>query len=305
MDVDLLEIEVLVDSDGTSFECVQIAPLPDDRCAVLFCIADPDYIETFSIIFLIDGFDPAKAETILLNAEWLMSLVATDAKHFLSLEATTRIWRNEGQSWSDTKISNIDLQRIWVAPDDRVFAIGRNGHSMVLVDGTWQAIKAGSPHQLHDISGANGVGIFSCGSEGTLQRLTDDGWEVIDLCRSDLFRGVCVSMDGTLRLAAGNGVCLEVRNLEEVVLLDAPATTFFTVAEYKGDYYWGDEAGVYIQDERSIKPLYDTGFAFDFRTDSDYLYCVGTDRAWRFDGENWLSLRLIFEDDLGFSLVLE
>ncbi len=294
MEVELVEVEVLVDSEGTSFECVQIAPLPDKRCAVLFCVADPDYMETFSVIFVINDFDPKMADQVLLNAEWLMSLVAESSQQLLALEATTRVWRNSGSSWSNTQVSDTDLQRLWVAPDARVFAIGRNGYSMVQVGGSWEQIPAGSPHQLHDI-GSNKKGeIFCCGSEGTLQRLTSEGWQILDLHRSDLFRGICVSDDGTIRLAAGDGVCLEVRNQEEVVVLNAPETTFFTVAEYKGNFYWGDEAGVYLQVGQDIQPLYDTGFAFDLRSDEAFLYCVGTDRAWRFDGTNWLSLRLVF-----------
>ena len=305
MTVDLLEIEVLVDSEGTGFECVQIAPLSGERCAILFVVSDPDYVETYSIIFELENFAPETAKDILLDDKWLMSLTGRKVTELAALEATTHVMDWHQNNWNEAKISKTDLQRLWQAQDGRCFAIGSDGHSLVRDAGTWSAIKPGSVHQLHDIGGNASGDIYCCGSEGTVQRLNDNSWEVIDLHRTDLFRGIHVAADGTIRLAAGGGTCLEVRNLDEIIALNAPETTFFSVAEFKGSVYWGDEAGVYIQSGLDILPLYDTGFAFDLRCNDDYMYCVGTDRAWRFDGEAWLSLRLIFEDDVGFELVLE
>ena len=279
----------------TAFECVQIAPMGDDLCAILFMLSDRTYERTISLVFTARGFAPGSVERILKTEEWLMSLTCPAREELFALEATTRIWHYRDRVWKRDKVADESMRRVRGGDGTRPLLVGRNGLAY-RYEGAWLPIPPVSTTQFFDAHGAGSRLVYACGDRGHLQRLENNLWRVIDLGRHDELRGIDVAPDGTVRLAGSRGVCLEIRGEIELVEIAAPPTTFFTVRGYAGDWYWGDENQVYIQRGAALEPFFDTGFAFDLRTDGRYLYCVGTDRAWRFGRDTgWTSLRLIYD----------
>ncbi|MER2507477.1 MAG: hypothetical protein ABTQ27_01830 [Amaricoccus sp.] len=279
----------------TAFECVQIAPMGGDLCAILFMLSDPAYERTLSLVFTARDFAPESVERILKTQEWLMSLTCPAREELFALEATTRVWHYRNRIWNREKVAEESMRRVWGGDGTQPLLVGRNGLAY-RYEGAWLPIPPASTTQFFDAHGAGPRLVYACGDRGHLQRLENNLWRVIDLGRHDQLRGLDVAPDGTVRLAGSNGVCLEIRGEVELIEIAAPTTTFFTVRGYAGDWYWGDETQVYIQRGAVLEPFFDTGFAFDLRTDGRYLYCVGTDRAWRFGHDTgWSSLRLIYD----------
>ncbi len=280
----------------TAYECVQIAPMGGDLCAILFMLSDRDYERTLSLVFTARGFAPDSVERILKTEEWLMSLTCPARDELFALEATTRIWHYRNRFWKRDKVTDQSMRRVWGGDGTQPLLVGRGGLALRNPAGAWLPIPPASATQLFDAHAAGPRLVYACGGRGHLQRLEENVWRVIELGRQDELRGLDVAPDGTVRLAGSNGVCLEVRGEVEVIELIAPPTTFFTVRGYAGDWYWGDEQRVHIQRGNVLEPFFDTGFAFDLRTDGRYLYCVGTDRAWRFGRDTgWTSLRLVHD----------
>ena len=280
----------------TAYECVQIAPMGGDLCAILFMLSDRDYERTLSLVYTARGFAPDSVERILKTEEWLMSLTCPARDELFALEATTRIWHYRNRFWKRDKVTDQSMRRVWGGDGTQPLLVGRGGLALRNPAGAWLPIPPASATQFFDAHAAGPRLIYACGGRGHLQRLEENVWRVIELGRQDELRGLDVAPDGTVRLAGSNGVCLEVRGEVEVIELIAPPTTFFTVRGYAGDWYWGDEQRVHIQRGNVLEPFFDTGFAFDLRTDGRYLYCVGTDRAWRFGRDTgWTSLRLVHD----------
>ncbi|MFO1144825.1 MAG: hypothetical protein U1E59_21090 [Amaricoccus sp.] len=264
-------------------------------------LSDPDYFTTISIIFVVEDFKPVTARSILLSDEWLMSLSAAPSDELFALQATTRIWRFTDAGWSQADVSEDSLRRIWAKHPDGPIAVGGNGVAYRLRGDTWQPIPPVAQVQYFDAHGGPRQGVFACGDQGTLHRLDAAGWQMLELHRHDQFRGLDVAPDGTIRLAGDGGVCLRVAD-EEVNELAGSDATYFAVRSFKGHVYWGDEMQVYVEKADTLEPFKDTGIGLDFRADSNYLYVAGVDTAWRFDGNTWKSLTLVY-DTAGFRLV--
>ncbi|MBE1710986.1 hypothetical protein BFX40_28645 [Mesorhizobium sp. SEMIA 3007] len=297
--MDSEDLEIFAGSDDTSYECLQIAPMGNGRCAILFLLSDPDYASTISVVFVVDDFNPASARGILLTEDWLMSLTCSPSGELFALEATVWIWRYDGKEWRRTKISEIDLRRVWAKADVGPLVVGSEGRSYLLSGDRWIRLKGLPPVQFFDLHGDSKNGIHTCGEDGSLFKLVGQTWRPLELHRGDQFRGLDVAPDGSIRLAGDNGVCLQITT-EEIVELETSGLTHFAVRSFHGKAYWGDEAGVYVQKGRVLDPLLDTEIGSDLRADHQFLYCAGADTAWRFDGKEWKTLTLVY--DGGFRL---
>lgn len=295
-----LDVEIFATDQATSRECLQVAPMGGNRVAVLFLLSDATYAVTLSVIFVVDDFDPATARGILLTSEWLMSLSAAPTGQLFALEATTWVWRYDGTDWTRDRVGPENLRRIWAKDAGGPIVFGTEGAAYRLEGATWVPIPPLAPVQYLDLHGRPDTGLYICGGNGSLHRLGATGWVPLELYRGGQFRGIEVAPDGTIRLAGDEGTCLRIAG-EEVVEIENSGHTQFTVRSYKGETYWGDEVGVYIERDTVLEPFEPTGIGYDLRTDTDFLYLAGTDTAWRFDGRSWKTLRLVY--DGGFRLV--
>lgn len=298
--MDKEELENFIDDDDTAVECLQVAPMGGGRVAILFLLSDSDYVTTVSVVFVVDDFDPAKARGILLTSEWLMALSASPAGELFALEATTWIWRYAGAEWSRDKVSQKSLRQVWAGDAAGPLAVGAGGVGYRLVGSVWQPIPPIVSTQYFDIHGHPKHGIYACGEMGAVHRLAGAGWQPLELHRHDQLRGIDVAPDGTIRVAGDDGVCLRIAD-EEVTELEADdGMTYLAVRTFQGKAYWGDETGVNIEDGDAILPFENTEIGSDLRSDGDYLYVAGTDTAWRFDGKEWKTLTLGYDN--GFQL---
>ncbi|MFD1343713.1 hypothetical protein [Litorisediminicola beolgyonensis] len=286
-----------------SFECTQIAITGPDRCAILFEISDPDHEIRVCVIFDVEGFDPAKARPIMVTDLWMYSLSATSMEDLSALEVGRDIWRGGPDNWARTQAADWFNNQVWCFDPATTFLIGAHGQASRFDGTTYTPIKPAADALLFDIHGLRSDHIYCVGASGTLLRLDGDGWERIDLYSNQRLRGVDATRPELLRVCGDNGVCLEVRNQTEIVPITAPGSYFFTVREWREEVYWGDSwHGVYRQRGTDLEEFHESGMAYDFRCDENFLYSVGTDMAWRFDGDDWKALRLNYADGV-FSLV--
>ena len=182
----------------------------------------------------------------------------------------------------------------------RQLVVGTEGTAFRLSGSGWQAIQPIVPVEYLDVHGQPAHGIDVCGEFGSLHRLAGTSWQPVDLQRNDQLYGVDVAADGVVRVAGDAGTCLRVAQ-EEVLELEAPMQTHLAVRSFRGDAYWGNESGLFVETGDRFDPVEDTGIASDLRTDGEFLYVSGIDTAWRFDGRAWKTLTLVYDD--GFRLV--
>jgi hypothetical protein len=293
------ELEAFLSEETTTCECLQVAPMGNGRAAILYLLSDVDFVTTLSVIYVVDDFEPLRAVQVLFTSEWLMSLSASPTGELFALEATTWIWRYAGQNWARDRVSQQSMRRVWAKGPESV-VVGSDGLAYRLTGQIWQPIPPIAQIQYYDVHGYSANAVYACGDQGALHRLGQSGWQPVETYQGERFRGLDVAADGTIRLAGDDGLCLRIAG-DEAVKLEGTELTCFAVRTFKGNAYWGDEAGLYIERGDVIEPFEGTDIASDLRTDTDFLYVAGTDTAWRFDGANWKTLTLIYES--GFRLV--
>jgi hypothetical protein len=298
--MDAEDLAMFATAEDTGYECLQVAPMGNNRCAILFLLADADYLEFVSVSFIVDEFRPDLATGVLYAEEWLMSLSASPSGELFALEATRWIWRYAGETWTRDKVSTSDLRAVWAKDPSGPLAFGDDGSAIRLSDGRWTAIPSITKSGYNDVHGTPEHGLHAVGDFGTLHRLQEGSWRPIELHRQENLRGVHVASDGTIRIAGDDGTCLRLVD-SELVELENSGHTHFAVRSLHKKTYWGDEAGVYIEEGDKLEFFKDTGIASDMRTDGEFLYVAGIDTAWRFDGKDWKHLRLVFDN--GFRLV--
>lgn len=300
--ISYLMSEILIDPDY-HYECTQVAITGPNTCAILFETGDADHDRTISVIFEVEDFDPAKSRPVMITENWLFSLSATNTEDLSALEVGRDVWRGAPDNWARRNAANWFCNRLWCHDPTTTFLIGVDGLSCRFNGTTYAPIKPGRKTLLFDIHGRRGSKIYSVGAAGTLQRLDGEAWSPIDLSLSTRFRGVDATRPELLRFCGDDGACFELRDESELIPISAPESTFFTVRQWQGNVYWGDSwFGVYRQNGAELEEFHETRLGYDLRCDDDFLYCVGTDTAWRFDGDTWKSLRLHYQDG-GFTLV--
>ena len=283
-------------SDQThSLECMQIVPFGRNRSLALFEIGDRDHRTCQSFIFEINEFRPDMSKLIFCENIWMTSLAAASPSTVFALEVGRTLWSPAGLDWSVSFKASSFMRRIWLHNPNCGFFIGDDGILFRFDGQNWREIEDGDEIALNDIHGQTADLLAVVGDLGSLQVIRGDVVESIDLPFDVDLLGVHVSPGGLIRVAGRDGLCAEVSG-QEVRELEAPNSAFFSVTEFKGKTYWGDdEFGVFAQEGTALTPFHETGMGYDMRTDTDFLYCSGSDAMWRFDGEEWLSLRAFYD----------
>lgn len=290
------DVALILQDPSFHAQCLQIAPFGADRCALLFELATREHDLSYSIVFEVDHFDPGTQRQIMKLDDWLISLASPSVENLFALEVGRDVWRYRGGAWTSQRVSQNLMQRLWSQNDSLTLLVGDDGLSWAFDGTAWAPLKSDRPFRLRDVHGPSRDLIHCVGSFGTLQRLSGDGWEAIDLPMEDDLWGVHVTPSGVIRVAGNNGTCLRIFN-EEVIELEAPKNRFFCVHQFQGETYWGDsQYGIYREQGNALVPFYPTGTGWDMRADAEFLYAVGDGMAWRFDGLKWNSLRLDYAD---------
>lgn len=289
------EIERILSTPPYHAQCMQIAPLGEDRCALLFEIGSQEHDLAWSVVFEVTSFNPATQAQIFRIDEWLISLTSPDPKNLFALEVGRTVWRNGGDAWSSEKIAGNLMQRLWSHNGNLTLLVGDDGQSWEFDGANWSALAPGRRYRLRDVHGPHRDLVHCVGQMGTLQRLVGGNWQAIGLPVENDLWGVYVSPDGTIRACGNDGTCIRLVD-SELIHLDAPKSRFFCVHQFQGEFYWGDsEYGVYREVGDTLVPFHATGTGWDMRSDAEFLYLVGNGLGWRFDGKKWNSLVLDYD----------
>lgn len=294
-DMDRDDLEFFATDEETTCHCLQVAPLGDGHAAILFLLSDPDYAQTASLVFVTRDFAPETSELRLGNESWLMSLTRTGTDTLHALEATTFVWTFADGAWTRAKVAEKSLRRVWGDPSGTAVAVGAAGTSLVHGDGAWTALPVLTACQYFDVGGDAAASIYACGNQGSLHRLTDGAWRAVELNRADQFRGLDVAPDGSVRLAGDRGACLRVID-DEIREIDGGDAAFLSVRSFDGQVFWGTPAGIYLEEGDALRPFAKMGGVWDMRSDAGYLFAAAGSRAYRFDGTDWKTLGVRYED---------
>ncbi len=279
-----------------SLECMQIVPFGEDRCLALFEIGDFDHRLSQSFIFDIRGFDPANSRLIFCENIWMTSLAAAAPTSVFGLEVGRTLWSPAKENWSVSFRADSFMNWVWMLDPACGFLIGDEGMLYRFDGHTWQELEDGDEVALNDIHGQTRDRIALVGDIGSLQLITGNVVDAVELPFDTDLLGVHLATDGRILIAGRGGLCGEVFE-NELRELDAPKSDFFSVVQFKGTTFWGDgDFGVFRQNGGALEPAHETGMGYDMRTDRDFLYCTGSDAMWRFDEKEWLALRPVYDD---------
>ena len=289
------DIEDILGEQNFHWQCMQIVPFGENRCALLWELGTQEHDVAYSLVFELTSFNPGTQRQIFKLAEWCISLASPRPNNLFVLEVGRTVWRYRDGAWTSKKVAKNLMQRLWSHGDGLTLLVGDDGRSWEFDGNAWSALKPDRQYRLRDVHGPHRDLVHCVGSNGTLQRLSGAGWQVIDLPIENDLWGVFVTPDGTVRACGNDGMCIRVVN-EEMIELDAPRTRFFCVHQFQGAFYWGDsEYEIYREEGDQLVEFHPTGTGWDMRADADYLYVVGDGIAWRFDGKKWNSLALDFD----------
>jgi hypothetical protein len=80
---------------------------------------------------------------------------------------------------------------------------------------------------------------------------------------------------------------------EELLRVEGNTADFFSVTEFQGEEYWGDDDfGVYTRVDNAFIPRFETGYAFNMNTANDLLTINAGYRVYIFDGSDWVHLQV-------------
>jgi hypothetical protein len=281
--------------------CMQVAPYGDGRAAVLFETGTIDHAIAYSLIWQTTDFTPETTTRLLLVDDWLVSLTGGLPQGLHALEVGRTVWSLSDADWASEKVASAMMNRLWQHQGE-IYLFGHKGRCWRKSGSAeWVEIPSSGRSAIMDMHASPTGDVWAVGSNGLFQHLTSSGWVRQDLGLNLDFRGLHVASRNEQRIAGDDGFCARVKD-GELIDLDNPGSTFFAVCQFQGVFYWGDsDFGIYKESGDKLEPFFGTDLGYDLRADDKYLYVVGTDRAWRFDGENWRFLRMKYDD--GFRIV--
>lgn len=274
-------------SPETRSECVQMVPLGRGQVAILWLLSTPDEAETVSAIFLVEEFGRAY-RPMLVTTDRLRSLVSPAPGALMALGRTS-LWHRRDDDWRQLALPSDHLKRLWASAAVPAHVYG-DDVCFRLDDGQWARLPTTPGVRFEDMTGASTERLLACG-QGNVLRMVGGQWLRLDLSIPNTrLRGIDVADDGTVRVAGDAGSCLRVALDRTVTTLEVGhRRNFYSVRQFKGQWYWGDEVSVFIEKGNALEPFQDTALCSDMRADDDALY-VSSLVAWRFDGVVWLAM---------------
>ncbi|HRO15553.1 MAG TPA: hypothetical protein PLL33_11015 [Paracoccus sp. (in: a-proteobacteria)] len=175
---------------------------------------------------------------------------------------------------------------------ESVVVFGDKGEAFRFLNGTYRQLVTRTDQTLNAMSFPQPGTGFAAGDYGTFLSGNGESFTRIDLGSDESIRALAVKDDGTVLLACADGVGLIVMG-DELQRAEGAQSDFYSVAEFRGVEYWGDdEFGIHIREGSGFRPRFETGYAFNMNLANDLLTINAGYAVYVFDGRDWIHLRL-------------
>ncbi|MGX9146900.1 hypothetical protein [Mesorhizobium sp. 128a] len=184
-----------------------------------------------------------------------------------------------------------------------VYLYGEHGAVCVAEGHAWRAIKPIAKSFLRAMHGPRNGPVHVAGDDGTLLRLAGNGWKRIPLNFNRSINALQVAEDGVVNIGCEDGYCFQYFE-DDLVAIEAPERDFFSICEFKGKRYWGDdEYGLYVQKRLKLAPLKELGYGYAMQASSEFLVVVGWKEVFLFDGSTWVGFEFGYNKGLHASII--
>ena len=180
--------------------------------------------------------------------------------------------------------------------DDAIAVFGDDGQAFKFSAGAYAPMPTPTEENLHGMHFPRPDVGFACGHYGTLLRSDGSRFTEVSFDGNESLRAVWGKGDGSVLLGARRGMGLIQRG-DETLRIEGHEADFYSVVEFKGVEYWGDDDfGIYTREGDSFVPKFETGYAFKMNVNADLLTITASSDIYIFDGRDWL--RLKFNPDM-------
>ncbi len=177
--------------------------------------------------------------------------------------------------------------------DARTVAVfGEEGLAFRFSDGPYTQMPTPTDERLYAMHFPRPNHGYAGGNYGTF--LLGDGaqFTTLDIGGGEAIRGLHVKADESVLLACTNGVGLVYLN-EELTRAEGATSDFYSVNEFKGVEYWGDDDfGLYTREGTAFTPRFNTEYGFNINTTPELMTVNAGYSVFIFDGSDWIKLQI-------------
>jgi hypothetical protein len=239
-----------------------------------------------------------RQEVLLDIDDLILSHVSLSEREHIALQVggTTHHIRNgtivtgEGPEAFTNKLWNLNAKTAYLYGDEGTVCVAQGTD--------WVPIETGTSAFLRAMHGPAPELIHVGGDHGALLRLDGSRWRPIPLGFNHSISALQVARDASVYLGCENGFCARYAN-EELTEIAGPGTQIYSICEFAGDRYWGDdEYGLYIQKGMELVPFRSLGFVYAMEATEAYLVAVGWKEVFTFNGKEWSGVEFGYDGNL-------
>jgi len=185
--------------------------------------------------------------------------------------------------------ADINFTRICGHTDDEIYIIGQKGYIGLFDGANLTDISVEESNDIYCVSVAPDGTVYASGELGGLFRREGDSWSRITTPVGVELNFVLALDSSSAYICGSSGFCGMLSG-EELVVYETPDDrSYFAIARYSGDIYFGAGfRGVEKLEDGVLVNFKDIAFSYYLDASEKYLYTSGLNRVGRFDGSGWL-----------------
>lgn len=177
--------------------------------------------------------------------------------------------------------------------DESAIAVfGERGLAFRFEDGSYTQIPANTEEALYSIHFPQPNLGFAGGNYGAFLKFQGTNFSSVELGNNEFIKAIHVKKGGSVLIGCDDGIGLVVQG-EELIGVEGVDADIYSIAEYKGVEYWGDDGfGIYTRSGDQFIPKFETGYAFNINTTSTLMTINAGYWVYIFDGSSWIQLQI-------------
>ncbi|MCT7374150.1 hypothetical protein [Chelativorans salis] len=273
-------------ANGISRECVSVGQSDDGQASVLVVSTDEDRESFKSNIF---EYTTLESNPALIFSEdiWISNMWKSQSgAHFLC-EILGRCFHDLPGTFVEQRVTSERLFKIWGLHDRAVYVVGEAGTCFRFNGVSWIDMSDGLSGYVHAIGGVAEDSLICAGDGGFIARWTGGPWQRIDIPTNPDLRGAFAKSRDVAYFCGLSGACLMIDG-DSYQMIDAPPESFYSIAEYAGDIYFGSlSGGIFKLVGNTLIPFKPQARGYAMRGTKRYLWTCGGDQLARFNGTGW------------------
>jgi len=258
---------------------------------------------SFLLKVFFDG-DALRSETLMEIPSLILSHVSPGPQEHVVLEVGGTTHFLQGSSHATSETPDVFFNKLFHHEGGGIYIYGEGGSVCSAQGRTWRSIKPAAQSFLRAMHGARNGPVHVAGDDGTLLYLSGSQWKRIPLPFNRSINALHVATDSTVSLGCEDGYCFQYFD-DELIPIEAPTTDFFSICDFRGRRYWGDdEYGLYWQEGVTVRPMRQLGFGYAMDASADFLVVTGWREVFLFDGQVWSGFEFGYDKGL-YSRVID